>query len=167
MIYKILNPYSGVRACFQEKKIPKTVLSILFMGYVYVLRHVKHPKNATPPGGMDHDMNTAEIPSDPALRWEWIKFQLRARGTSLAKLARALNVSGPAVKNVKRTAYPRMERAIAKALDVNVEQLWPERWDANGNPNRQRPKRPETMPARMQKHNAAYDLGHRKTVAEV
>ncbi|MBP6726917.1 helix-turn-helix domain-containing protein [Ectopseudomonas oleovorans] len=112
-------------------------------------------------------MNTAEIPSDPALRWEWIKFQLRARGTSLAKLARALNVSGPAVKNVKRTAYPRMERAIAKALGVNVEQLWPERWDANGNPNRQRPKRPETMPARMQKHNAAYDLGHRKTVAEV
>ncbi len=109
-----------------------------------------------------YDMNTAEIPSDPVLRWEWIKYQLRAQGTSLAKLARTLNVSGQAVKNVKRTAYPRMERAIAKALGLDVEKLWPERWDANGNPNRLRPKRSEAMPASTQKHNAAYDLGHRK-----
>lgn len=120
-----------------------------------------------PPGGLwIYDMNTAEIPSAPALRWEWIKFQLRAKGTSLAKLARELHVSGQAVKNVKRTAYPRMERAIAKALELDVEKLWPERWDANGNPNRLRPKRPEAMPQRMQKHSAAYDLGHRKTGAE-
>lgn len=115
---------------------------------------------------MDYDMNTTEIPSDPDLRWEWIKFQLRAKGTSLAKLARALNVSGQAVKNAKRVAYPRMERAIAKALGINVEKLWPERWDAHGNPNRQRPKRPEVLPPRMQKHTAAYDLGHRKTGTE-
>ncbi|WP_313117273.1 helix-turn-helix domain-containing protein [Ectopseudomonas guguanensis] len=108
-------------------------------------------------------MNTAEIPSDPALRWEWIKFQLRAKGTSLAKLAREQHVTGPALKNVKRTPYPRMERVIAKALGLTVQVLWPERWDAHGNPNRQRPKRPEAMSARMQKHNAAYDLGHRKT----
>lgn len=120
---------------------------------------------------MDYDMNTADIPSNPDLRWEWIKFQLRAKGTSLAKLARALHVTGPAVKNVKRTAYPRMERAIAKALDLEVEVLWPERWNADGTPSRLRPKRPEAAPAHMaahiQKHNAAYDLGHRKTVGGV
>ena len=121
----------------------------------------------TPSGGLwINDMNTAEIPSDPGLRWEWIKFQLRAKGTSLAKLARDLHVSGPAVKNVKRTAYPRMERAIAKALSLDVRQLWPERWDANGNPNRMRPKRSEAMAARTQKHNPAYVLGHRKTGTE-
>jgi Ner family transcriptional regulator len=108
-------------------------------------------------------MNTAEIPSDPVLRWEWIKFQLRAKGTSLAKLARELHVTGQAVKNVKRTAYPRMERAIAKALGLPVEKLWPERWNADGSPNRLRPKRPEVMQMPMQKHNATYDLGHRKT----
>lgn len=111
-------------------------------------------------------MNTTEVPLDPGLRWEWIKFQLRAKGTSLAKLARELDVSGPAVKNVKRTAYPRMERAIAKALDLDVKEIWPERWDANGNPNRMRPKRSEIMPARTQKNNPAYVLGHRKTGTE-
>ncbi|MCY1295936.1 Winged helix-turn-helix DNA-binding protein [compost metagenome] len=110
-------------------------------------------------------MNTAEVPSDPVLRWEWIKFQLRANGTSLAKLARELHVTGQAVKNVKRTAYPRMERAIAKALDIDVEKLWPERWSADGKPNRMRPKRSEAMPVSTQKHNAAYDLGHRKAGA--
>lgn len=111
-------------------------------------------------------MNTADIPLDPALRWEWIKYQLRTNGTSLAKLARELRVTGPAIKNVKRTAYPRMERAIAEALDLDVEQLWPERWNADGTPNRMRPNRPEAMPARMQKHNSACDLGHRKTGTE-
>ncbi|NWA40761.1 helix-turn-helix domain-containing protein [Pseudomonas reactans] len=108
-------------------------------------------------------MNTTEIPSDPDMRWEWIKFQLRTKGSSLAKLARALNVSGPAVKNVKRTAYPRMERAIAKVLDIKVEVLWPERWDANGTPNRQRPNRSERLAAQLQKHNSGCDFGHRKT----
>lgn len=111
-------------------------------------------------------MNTADIPLDPSLRWEWIKYQLRTNGTSLAKLARKLRVSGPALKNVKRTAYPRMERAIAEALDLEVEKLWPERWNADGTPNRIRPKRPEAMPARTQKHNPACVLGHRKTGTE-
>lgn len=104
-------------------------------------------------------MNISEIPSDPSLRWEWIKFQLRTKGTSLAKLARDLEVTGTAVKNVKRSAYPRMERAIAKAIGIEVVQLWPERWNADGSPNRMRPRRAEFM----EKHNPAYDLGHRKT----
>jgi Ner family transcriptional regulator len=111
-------------------------------------------------------MNTADIPLDPALRWEWIKYQLRTNGTSLAKLARELRVTGPALKNVKRTAYPRMERAIALALDLQVEVLWPERWNADGTPNRMRPKRPESMPKRAAKNNPACALGHRKTGTE-
>lgn len=109
---------------------------------------------------MECDMNTAEIPSDPDLRWEWIKFQLRARGTSLAKLAREQHVTGPALKNVKRTAYPRMERVIAKALGIAVQTLWPERWDTSGTPHRQRPNRSETLSMHARKHNAACDLGH-------
>ena len=91
-------------------------------------------KTTTPP---------PEIPSDPELRWEWIKFQLRARGTSLAKVARKMNVSISAVLNVKRLPYPRMERAIAKELGISPKELWPDRWDGNGVPQRQRPKRPE------------------------
>lgn len=108
-------------------------------------------------------MNISEIPSEPTLRWEWIKFQLRARGSSLAKLAEDLAVTPQAVKNAKRQPYPRVERAIASALSLETFELWPERWNADGVPHRQRPKRAEVMGSQARKHNPAYDLGHRKT----
>ncbi|WP_096375971.1 helix-turn-helix domain-containing protein [Pseudomonas chlororaphis] len=109
-------------------------------------------------------MNTAKIPSDPALRWEWIKYQLRARGTSLAQLARELNVSGPAIKNVKRTAYPRMERAIAEALGLKPAEIWPERWATNDAPHRTRQNRAERNAVSSKDHNPLYDLRHCKAV---
>ncbi|WP_241193616.1 helix-turn-helix domain-containing protein [Pseudomonas chlororaphis] len=114
---------------------------------------------------MDDDMNKTEIPLDPARRWEWIKYQLRTSGTSLAKLARELGVSGAAVKNVKRTAYPRMERAIAKALGLQPADIWPERWNLNGGPCRLRPRRAERNATYSQDHTPHYDLRHCKTVA--
>lgn len=107
-------------------------------------------------------MNTTDIPLEPAQRWEWIKYQLRTKGTSLAKLSRELGVSDTAVKNAKRTAYPRMERAIAKALGLKPIDLWPERWNLNGTPHRIRPQRAEHNATYSQEHNPAYDLGHCK-----
>ncbi|WP_425048775.1 helix-turn-helix domain-containing protein [Pseudomonas juntendi] len=83
------------------------------------------------------------IPKDPALRWEWIKFQLRAHDTSLSKLARQLGVERNALHNVKRGPYPRMETAIAKAIGLTPQQVWPERWNSDGTPNRQRGARSE------------------------
>jgi len=112
---------------------------------------------------MDADMNKPEIPSDPGLRWEWIKYQLRTRGTSLAKLARALKVSDTAVKNVKRTAYPRMERAIAAALGLKPAAIWPERWANSDSPHRSRPNRAEKNASSTKDHNSVYDLRHRKS----
>lgn len=111
-------------------------------------------------------MNKTEIPLDPTLRWEWIKYQLRTKGTSLAQLARELEVSDTAVKNAKRTAYPRMERAIAKALDLKPIDLWPERWNSNGTPHRIRSQRAEKNATYSQEHNSAYVLRHRKTGTE-
>ncbi len=108
-------------------------------------------------------MNKAEIPLEPTLRWEWIKYQLRAHGTSLAKLSRELGVSDTAVKNAKRTAYPRMERAIASALELKPIDLWPERWNTNGNPHRIRIQRAEKNTICGQEHNPLYALGQRKT----
>lgn len=105
-------------------------------------------------------MNTTEIPRDPRLRWEWIKFQLRTRGTSLAKLSRELGVSDTAVKNAKRTAYPRMERAIAKALGLQPMEIWPERWSTDGKPVRKRPRSAEQRAIPGGKDTAAYDQGH-------
>lgn len=83
------------------------------------------------------------IPKDPAVRWEWIKFQLRARDSSLSKLARKLGVERNALNNVKRSPYPRMEKAIAEALGYRPEQVWPERYTSDGTPNRQRAQRNE------------------------
>ncbi|MNZ81991.1 DNA-binding transcriptional regulator Nlp [compost metagenome] len=111
-------------------------------------------------------MNTTEIPLEPLLRWEWIKFQLRARGTSLAALSRELGVSDTAVKNAKRTAYPRMERAIAAALGLQPVALWPERWNANGTPSRLRPRRAENNAVYGQEHNQVCALEHVKAVSE-
>ncbi|NAN53585.1 nucleotide excision repair protein [Pseudomonas protegens] len=112
-------------------------------------------------------MNKAEIPSDPTQRWEWIKYQLRARGTSLAKLSRELDVSGQALKNTKRIAYPRMERAIAKALGLMPIDIWPERWNTDGKPHRICPNRAERRAASNQDHNSLYVLRHCKAVAGV
>lgn len=111
-------------------------------------------------------MNKIEIPISPALRWEWIKYQLRTRGSSLAMLARDLEVSGTAVKNAKRTAYPRMERAIAEALGLEPFDLWPERWNADGTPFRIRAQRAEMNATYSEQNNPAYDLRHCKTGTE-
>ncbi|MBH9311523.1 helix-turn-helix domain-containing protein [Pseudomonas aeruginosa] len=92
-------------------------------------------------------MNRTEIPRDNNVRWEWIKYQLRARGSSLAEVARSLDVSSPAVKNAKLNPYPRVERAIAAVLALSPLVLWPERWLDDENPKRQRPNRSETLQA--------------------
>lgn len=111
-------------------------------------------------------MNTTDIPNDLTQRWEWIKYQLRTKGSSLALVARELDVTGPAVKNAKRKPYPRVERAIAKKLGLEPIDIWPERWGLNGEPHRQRPRRAERTPVSDRKHNSGYAQGHRKTGTE-
>lgn len=101
-----------------------------------------------------------EIPKEAELRWEWIKFQLRSKGTSLAQLARQLGVERNALNNVKRVAYPRMERAIAKALGLTPFQIWPERWDQSGEPFRLRPGRSEKSSEIAQKSNGLSPKAH-------
>ncbi|WP_312929873.1 helix-turn-helix domain-containing protein [Stutzerimonas nitrititolerans] len=85
-----------------------------------------------------------QMPSDPAQRWEWIKYQLRIHGCPPAELARQLGITDRAIRAVKRTPYPRIERAIALKLGVEPMQLWPERWNQDGSPNRRRPNRAES-----------------------
>lgn len=68
------------------------------------------------------------IPRDPVQRNEWIKYQLRMRGSSLSKLARRLGVTRQAVRNALSTPYPRMERAIANEIGIHPQTIWPERY---------------------------------------
>ncbi len=109
------------------------------------------------------------IPINTEQRWEWIKYQLRSRGSSLSRLASALSVSDSAVQLTKYMPYPRMERAIAKALNLAPGQIWPERWNADGTPCRQRPnraeKRAETTHIRV-KDSESNAIAHRQIVRE-
>lgn len=72
------------------------------------------------------------IPRDPVQRNEWIKYQLRRRGSSLSKLARRLGVTRQAVRNALITRYPKMERAIAEEIGVHPGHIWPERYTSGG-----------------------------------
>lgn len=69
-----------------------------------------------------------DIPADPVQRNEWIKFQLRMRGSSLSQLARDLGVTRQAVRNALSSRYPRMERVIAAEIGLDPETIWPERY---------------------------------------
>lgn len=83
------------------------------------------------------------VPTHPEQRWEWIKYQLRSKGFTFVSLGRELNVSAGAPQLVKYTPYPRLERAIAKRIGLTPAQIWPERWNADGTPCRQRPNSAE------------------------
>jgi Ner family transcriptional regulator len=77
---------------------------------------------------MSSPSDSREIPEDPVQRNEWIKFQLRVRGSSLSKLARRLGVTRQAVRNALAASYPRMERVIALEIGLDPEHIWPERY---------------------------------------
>ncbi|WFE73074.1 helix-turn-helix domain-containing protein [Halomonas sp. M1] len=95
-----------------------------------------------------------EIPINPTQRWEWLKYQLRSQGSSLRKLSDELGVTGNAVQLVKYTPYPRMERAIAKKLGLAPHAVWPERWNHDGTPCRERPNRAEKLSSKRTTANA-------------
>ena len=154
------------------KIIPiKLIEWLIFSSYVYTVRPVKQPKKTALPGGCTEttDMKKANIPTDPEHSWEWVKYQLRPKGSSLAKLARELKVSGSAIKNTKIGPYPRMERAIAKKLGMAPADIWPERWHTNGAPVRQCPNRAEIRVPYYCTENESSNLAvkpHRKPVLE-
>lgn len=77
---------------------------------------------------MQGPSSSTEVPEDPVQRNEWIKFQLRMRGSSLSKLARRLGVTRQAVRNALSAPYPRMERIIAAEIGLEPENIWPERY---------------------------------------
>lgn len=81
---------------------------------------------------MSTSPSSSDIPADPVQRNEWIKYQLRLRGSSLSKLARRLGVTRQAVRNALSSPYPKMERAIAAELDLRPEDIWPERYSGRG-----------------------------------
>ena len=86
---------------------------------------------------MKHKADPLEaILSDPIKRRGWVKFQLHMAGTSMAAIAAGLGVSRNCMYRAFQRPYPRMERELAAAVSLTPQQLFPERYDALGVPNR-------------------------------
>jgi len=87
-------------------------------------------------------MNALDIavPLDTQARKEWIKYQLRLRGSSLAKIARELGINRHNCHNaLVRRPYPRVQRAMAAKLGLQPHQLWPEWYHPDGTRKRVKP----------------------------
>ncbi len=78
------------------------------------------------------DTTTQRIFRDPVKRRAWIIYQLSLQGRSMASLARDLGVARGVPRHAFTHPYPRMERAIAEAVDVPVHLLFPDRYAPDG-----------------------------------
>lgn len=59
-------------------------------------------------------------------------------GSSLHRLSRQHGYATDALKVALRRPWPKAEKIIADFLGRTPQQIWPSRYDANGNPNRRR-----------------------------
>lgn len=95
-------------------------------------------------------MHEIDIPKNPAHRRGWIKYQLGLRGLNFAAVGSRLGVTRNTVYVVFRWPYPKVERAIAGALGMKPEQIWPERYDAQGRTNRPMGRQKQSSHARKE-----------------
>ena len=76
---------------------------------------------------------TMDIPKNPAIRREWIGFQLRIRGLSKRALARREGVSHQAVSQAALGGGSHhLQLAIATAIGLRPQDLFPELYDEHG-----------------------------------
>lgn len=91
---------------------------------------------------------TLKVPKNPAERRAWVCYQLRLRGDSLSAIARRIGVSHQAVSTALMSPSKDIEQAIAEAIGLTPEQLFPERFDSTGKRLVQtRPPQRTTRPA--------------------
>ncbi len=72
------------------------------------------------------------VPRDPRERSIWIQGELRKLGSNLSVIARELGVSRRAVSQSLFVPSSRAERAVAAALGLSAEELFPERFNEEG-----------------------------------
>lgn len=87
---------------------------------------------------MHLDAKTKKLISDPDKRRAWVIYQLKLLGKNLASVARDAGVTKQQTQVAMGRPYPRMERFIANALGLAPQELFPERYDTDGLPNRHR-----------------------------
>ena len=82
------------------------------------------------------DVEVDFIPDHPDERREWIKYQLKIRGLTLASLARDNGVSRHVFSKALTHGSVRWDHVIAKAINFPVSILWPDRYDAHNMPRK-------------------------------
>ncbi len=87
---------------------------------------------------MDIDIKTSYLLRNINKRRAWIIYQLSLRDHTLASLARDAGISRQAIWQALIKPYPKVEKIIAKSLDIPPHSLFPERYDDDGQPNRKR-----------------------------
>jgi Ner family transcriptional regulator len=87
-------------------------------------------------------MGGEKVPDTEPERTEWLKYQLRLKGYSLAKLSLEIGAHRDTLKSVLHSRYPRMEEVIAKKLGRKPWEIWRERYDKRRTPVRLRCGRP-------------------------
>ena len=92
------------------------------------------------------DRTTRALLRDPRKRRAWVIYQVSIQGRSLAAVAREVGVKKQTLYRAFDVPYPRMEKIIADAVGLKPQELFPERYDADGLPNRRmgRPRKNST-----------------------
>lgn len=70
-----------------------------------------------------------------------IKAMLEKKGISMSELSRVNGYHATAAGRALRTSWPDMEKIIAEAIGVPAPEIWPDRYDPNGNPLKYRPRK--------------------------
>lgn len=81
---------------------------------------------------MPHGPSSNEVPTNPRARRAWVIFKLHSAGSSFREIAEREGVSIQAVSDCMTQASARLEEAVARAIGLSVQQLFPERFNATG-----------------------------------
>ncbi len=79
---------------------------------------------------------THTIATNPKLRREWVKYQLKASGSSMAALAAKHGINRRNIYMAFNRPWPRGEKIIADSVGLAPQALFPERYDEHGLPTR-------------------------------
>lgn len=99
------------------------------------------------------DTTTKRLFKHPKKRRAWVLYQVQLQGRSLAQIAEAAGVRRQVLYSAFLYPYPRIEKVIADAVGVRPQMLFPERYDADGLPNRKR-GRPRKAPEKIPCHGS-------------
>ena len=101
-------------------------------------------------------LNTARTPMNRRSPKGWhkedIKAAIRKRGTTLTQLAIDSGLYRSAIRVALIVPTYRAEQAVARFLGVAAEEIWPDRYDADGTPRHPRAPRADRIPRRTGRH---------------